>query len=517
VIQGADSVKLRTVGEWSLEAERDYAAPYADVFLDAQLTSPSGRQVTMPGFYDGDSTWRIRFNPDEVGQWRMKTVTRLADPGLNQETTFTVSPNESRGFVKTTPGKNWGFAYENGEPIFVFGDTFYNAFGMAYNDIDVVPFLERRAAQGFNMVRIRFPVSYFHPPRGYNLWQTKRLFPWGGSEQMPRFDQINLDYFRVADRIIEGWGFEFPFNSRNIFTAEWEELWLRYLIARYDAYPSTWFWTPLNEYEYYPNGDWNYQPISDRFQMRVARWIKATAPHGHPVACHNGPRIPPFAERFQSDPAASDLILFQEWGTREEDNGWLAAGIEESIANAFNGWSGSGVLAEWGYERNQAFDNNLPHHEFCDEGHTRRGAWRGAMSGYGLITGFENSWGPWALLDVDQQPGIDYLLVLHKFFTEVVPFQQVRPVDDLLEPQEWAFGSTPSALASKSGDLAVVYLPTGGSVTLLRLPKDAETNWFDPRTGEIQPAFGDGTIFSAPTGGGERPDDWVLLVEGGAQ
>ena len=56
---------------------------------------------------------------------------------------------------------------------------------------------------------------------------------------------------------MEGWGFEFPFNHRTWFTAEWEELWLRYLIARYDAYNCVWFWTPLNEYEYYPNGDWH--------------------------------------------------------------------------------------------------------------------------------------------------------------------------------------------------------------------------------------------------------------------
>ena len=83
------------------------------------------------------------------------------------------------------------------------------------------------------------------------------------------FDRFNLDYFATVDRVVqlcedldigiemimEGWGFEFPFNHRALFTAEWEELWMRYLIARYDAYNCLYFWTPLNEYEYYPNGD----------------------------------------------------------------------------------------------------------------------------------------------------------------------------------------------------------------------------------------------------------------------
>ncbi len=224
---------------------------------------------------------------------------------------------------------------------------------------------------------------------------------------------------------MEGWGLEFPFNSRQIFLPEWEELWLRYLIARYDASPATWFWTPLNEYEYYPNGDWHYKPVADRWQLRISRWIKEHAPHGHPVAAHNGPRLPPFAERFRNDPSAVDLILFQEWGSRGEHDGWLAAGIEESIDASLAGWQGSAIFAEWGYERNPEFDLNVPSHEFCDADHTRRGAWRGAFRAMGLIHGFENSWGPWALLDQDQ-PGLEYLLLVRRFFTEIVPFAALR-------------------------------------------------------------------------------------------
>ena len=171
------------------------------------------------------------------------------------------------------------------------------------------------------------------------------MWAWGGSRSAPRFDLFNLDYFQSVDRIIrridklglgiemimEGWGFEFPFNHRAWFTAEWEELWLRYLIARYDAFNCVCFWTPLNEYEYYPNGDWHHKPAADRWALRISRWMKRTAPHGHIVSMHNGPRIPPFAERFRADPEAVDSIMFQEWGSRGRDDGWLAIGIEEAI------------------------------------------------------------------------------------------------------------------------------------------------------------------------------------------
>ena len=143
------------------------------------------------------------------------------------------------------------------------------------------------------------------------------------------FDRFNLDYFATVDRVVqlcedldigiemimEGWGFEFPFNHRALFTAEWEELWMRYLIARYDAYNCLYVWTPLNEYEYYPAGDLaSISPRPTAGRIRIARWIKATAPHGHVVAMHNGPRMPPFAERFRADPEAVDAIILSGLG-----------------------------------------------------------------------------------------------------------------------------------------------------------------------------------------------------------
>ncbi len=525
-----NSLPYRTVGEWTLVSDRAYASPFADVQVAASFTAPSGREARIPAFCDGEGTWRVRFNPGEVGQWSYRTVSRPVNPDLETEGTFEVTPRETRGFLRTTPEEHWGFAYEDGEPFFAFGDTVYHLFGMAFCGIDVEPFLRRRAEQGFNLLRVRLPVSPFHPPDGDSDWQTCRTWPWGGSEQAPRFDRFNLDYFRVVDDVVrladglglglemimEGWGFEFPFNSRQIFLPEWEELWLQYLIARYDAFGSTYFWTPLNEYEYYPNGDWNYKPVADRWQMRISRWIKAHAPHGHVVSAHNGPRLPPFAQRFAADPEAVDAIMFQEWGARDEAGGWLATGIEEAITAALGGWQGSAIFAEWGYERNPEFALKVPHHEFCDRDHTRRGAWRGAVQGLGIIHGFENSWGPWAVLGEDQ-PGLADLLQVRRFFTEVLPFFDLRPAPELVPGEGWEPGRRPLALANEDRTRAAVYLPTGGEV-VVDIPEDvaARARWFDPRSGELSAASGvanDGAAhFVAPGGGGERPWDWVLVM-----
>jgi hypothetical protein len=524
-MNGPARLRQRTVGEWSLTSSRGYASPFADVLVEGVFTAPDGRILTMPGFYDGEGTWKVRFNPDSAGEWRVELHSRPANPELVGHANFAVEPNRSRGFLKVTPGRHWGFAFENGEPFLAIGDTTYDLFGMDYCGGDVAGFIARRRQQGHNLFRVRLTNSEFHPPDGDFAWQNKPMWPWGGSRSAPRFDRFNLDWFRSIDRtvaaieahgdlglemIMEAWGFEFPFNHRAWFTAEWEELWLRYLFARYDAYRCVYFWTPLNEYEYYPNGDWNYKVAADRWALRIGRWYKTLSPHQHISSVHNGPRLPPFAERFRADPEAIDAVMFQEWGARDKENSWLATGIEESIERAFAGWTGSVVFAEWGYERNPTHPLKLPGHEFCFREHTRRSAWRGVTQALGIINGQENSWGPWMELDTDL-PGVADIVVLKDFFTSEVPFHTLRKAKELVSG-EFAPGHRPLALASADGRDAVVYFPAGGSASIAFTGGTAR--WFDPRSGAYSDASAKDGRFSAPAGADAdgHPLDSVLVI-----
>ena len=529
----------RTMGEWTLQSHYPYKNAFGDVVVDGIFTTPTGKVVTIPGFYDGKHTWRIRFNPDEVGRWQFRTSARPHDAELIQEGEFEVQASEERGFLKATPGQGWGFHYESGEPVFIFGDTVYELFGMAHCDTHVLPFLQRRASQGFNLLRVRLHTSAFQsvgdppvPPEDFKSWHTRTTWPWGGTEQSPRFDHFNLEYFHTVDQVVsqanalgiglemimEAWGNEFPFNNRQVFVPEWEEFWMRYLIARYDAFPNVYIWTLMNEYEYYPNGDWHYKPVSDRWAIRMARWVKGIAQHGHVIAIHNGPREPSFADRLQLDPTAVDAIMFQEWGTRDADLGWLAAGMEAQFERSLKGWGGSAVSSEWGYERNPDLPPLAPHHDYCDVDHTRRGAWRSAFCALGIINGFENSWGIFPLQDEDQAGVADLLHVRH-FFTTMVPFHQMQPAPQIVVNGNNAFGHEPRALATDDQSIVAVYLPTGGNVELTLADKAYQAQWFDPRTGEMTDAATITTeknghaLFGAPAGGGERPWDWVLVLK----
>lgn len=261
-------VERRDVLELEFTSDTKYDNPFIDVVVDCTFTAPSKKMYIIPGFYDGENTWKIRFSPNETGWWSYKTLANLNYSSLITEGRFEVAEPDKpiRGFLKTCPGKYWGLQYESGEPCFILGDTMYNIFGVAYCDLNVEGVLKRRAQQGFNLIRARLQVSPYHPPEGYSDWQTRSTWPWQGSPQKPVFDRFNLEYFKTVDKvmrlaadlgigfemIMEAWGFEYPFNQRNVFVPEYEELWMRYLVARYDAFSSVYMWTLMNEYEYYP-------------------------------------------------------------------------------------------------------------------------------------------------------------------------------------------------------------------------------------------------------------------------
>jgi Protein of unknown function (DUF4038)/Domain of unknown function (DUF5060) len=525
VIASPTRLSRREVGEWAIRSLTDRGNPFVDVTVTATFGAPDGRQFTIPAFFDGEQTWRARFSPDQPGEWSWSVEATPTDPHLAANGTFHVSPSDSAGMVTVTPDRNWGLSFEDGSPALVFGDTVYNLFAMAHCGYDVDGFLRRRAEQGFTLLRVRIPVSPFHPTRAYSRWQNRRCFAWEGVEQHPLFDRFNLEWFATVDSVVqrcqelglglemimEAWGFEFPFNARSVFTPEWEDLWLRYLVARYDAYPCVWIWTPLNEYENYPHGKPIWSHEADRWLLRVSALIDDAGCHHHIVAAHNGPTMPPFARRFAAAPERVPLIMFQEWGTFDEQDGWLTAGIEESMQRSFEGWTGARVLAEWGYERNPEFELDVPWHEHMGVEHTRRGAWRAVFQASGLVHGFENTWGPWCVLDTDQA-GMQDLLVVRRFLTEVdaTRLDVVTGIFGAAETDPEP-GRRVRVLASSDRSLVAAYLPVGGRLTVPGELCDHRLEWFDPRTGERAPGLRDGAGTAVPPTSDEPRDDWVAL------
>ncbi|MFQ6096923.1 MAG: DUF5060 domain-containing protein, partial [Armatimonadota bacterium] len=187
--------------ELELTAEHTYRNPFTDVSVRATFTSPTGKEATIAGFHDGGQTWRVRFRPQEAGEWGYRVASEPADPGLSAEGMVRAVPVERPRLLRCTPGENWGFTYSDGEPYFALGETFYNLFGAAFCGVDVDTLLRRRAEQGFNFFRCRLSVSPQHPGTPPNQWETRSTWPWGGTREQPQLDRLNVERYPLLSRI----------------------------------------------------------------------------------------------------------------------------------------------------------------------------------------------------------------------------------------------------------------------------------------------------------------------------
>lgn len=245
------------------------------------------RSVTVPGFYDGDGVYRVRFMPDTEGEWRYET--HSSDPALAGKTgEFACIPPEpasgNHGMVAVR--NRFHFAYADGTPYFPFGTTCYawthQPPAMQAETLDTL------RASGFNKIRMGvFPKHYIYN-ENEPLFHVYARLPDGSFD----FDTPNPAAFRhfenqvrelmklgiEADVIIfhpyDRWGY-------CAMTAEQDMRYIRYLAARLGAYRNVW-WSMANEYDFLldvkPTAHWD----------RCFKTLEEADPYRHLKSIHNG-------------------------------------------------------------------------------------------------------------------------------------------------------------------------------------------------------------------------------------
>ena len=146
------------VGKWevfelTLTANSTYTNPYTDVTLTATFTSPTNNTIVMPGFWDGEQTWKVRMAPNEIGIWSYVTTSTPTDSGLETSSTFECIASNKRGFIEVDPSDPYKFQYADGTPFFWMGETSWHLFSDHIDyDTEFRPYIDRRASQHFNNV-----------------------------------------------------------------------------------------------------------------------------------------------------------------------------------------------------------------------------------------------------------------------------------------------------------------------------------------------------------------------------
>jgi hypothetical protein len=243
------SVERWGVYEIVLDGPRE-GNPFIDVALVATFES-AGRQLRVPGFYDGEGVYRIRFSPPEIGtwQWRVESNAPAMD-GRSGSFAATAPIRGNRGPVRVTKD-GYHFAYADGTPFRQSGTTCYS--WALQSDAKCAETLKTLAGAPFNKMRMLvFPNvasvatnPFVRTGDGPRDWDPTRFDPAyfrRYEDRIQRLGALGIE----ADVILFH-----PYDEKrgyNDMTRADDERYLRYVVARWGAYRNVW-WSMANEYD----------------------------------------------------------------------------------------------------------------------------------------------------------------------------------------------------------------------------------------------------------------------------
>ncbi|MFD2334124.1 DUF4038 domain-containing protein [Cohnella sp. GCM10020058] len=156
----------------TLHSSKSYSNPYLDVDISATFTGPGGISLTIPGFWDGGDTWKIRFAPTVTGTWTfMTTASDPTDTGLHGQTGTVVSQPYSgslsiykHGFLKSDSSNRY-LTFNDGTPFYWLADTHWMGLSFrerwsASNDSrwssQYKAMVDQRVKQGYSVYQMNF-------------------------------------------------------------------------------------------------------------------------------------------------------------------------------------------------------------------------------------------------------------------------------------------------------------------------------------------------------------------------
>jgi hypothetical protein len=292
------------VFEFSCRGKED-GNPFTDYAIQGVFTSRSETTVA-DGFYDGNGEYRVRFMPSFAESYRFEIHGSFSDTIYHGNFEAAAAKNNNHGPVHVA--NTFHFAYEDGSPYYPVGTTCY--VWELQSDALQRQTLETLKNSPFNKVRFCvFPKHYDYnlkEPCSYpyigkpmdNSVLTKENFlqytcgidtgvPGGNEWDFKRFNVQHFQHIEKciaalrdlgieADLIImhpyDRWGF-------SMMDAECDDLYWRYVIARFAAYRNVW-WALANEYDLMPQ-----KKISD--WERYASILCEKDPYRHLRSIHN--------------------------------------------------------------------------------------------------------------------------------------------------------------------------------------------------------------------------------------
>jgi len=476
---GAPSVGMWDRFETTVSNEKAYADPYGDVSLDVTYTAPDGRTIDFWGFYDGGSTWRIRFMPDLAGEWNY--VARFSDGAPGASGSFECAPSDLPGLISVYEKNPIWFGYKNGGAVqlrsFHVGDRFFAA---NWSPDKREAFLDWLGDNDYNMLSIASHYLNREVEGRGQGWETPDLWPLDAREYQ-RMESI-LDELENRRILVYPFAGFFGKNSDYPRDPAEQEKYVRYTLARLGPYWNLFFNVAGPE----PNLRETWMDYAD--VVRLGKLIRRLDVFGHMISVHN---------QTGDDPYVS--------------SSWTSYGILQGPKTVNRQRLSLGHLrnhhrAKPLYSQETLWTGNKYHREPYTNVDLRKNTYVLTMSAaalnYGDMNG-DSSSGFSGTMDLSErfQDRHDIVRKVWDFF-ETIPFHEMSPRQDLVDN-----GYCLAAPARRY----LVYLERPGTVNVAVVESVYDAKWINAQdTSDVRSAgtTSDGGGLTSPTGG----DDWLLYL-----
>jgi spore germination protein YaaH len=287
-----------------VDVQAQYDNPYdaRQVSLDGLFTAPDGSEWRVPGFWDGDGSWRLRFTPSQEGEWRYALTAQDAN-GASQpaEGAFQVTASDRHGWLQVGSWADPAYSprylvYHDGTPFYGVGHA--DALNILLDGFHLergVGLFEDMQAAGENYV-VWWPFYVMSPVNNsYDDYAVQNLKVIDTIVRSAEQRGIHLvftvwDHPQLRDNT-HSWGdgrwaaangFRKLGDIDSFFTDDeawaWQENLYRYLIARWGYSPAIGLWQTVSEI----NGT-NAYAQTDAWHERVNAYFMANDPYRHPT------------------------------------------------------------------------------------------------------------------------------------------------------------------------------------------------------------------------------------------
>jgi len=291
---------------WELEVKNNAACndPCCDVILNVKLSTSNGRVLNHAGFSDGKNAWKIRFSPDEYGEWAYKywfcddgKKTPGKFGGITSDKPVRVQKNAINPFWlgQGRQSKTWFKSFQAGDIFFAIN---WNKPEKLNDGNARTLFLDWVVKNGYNVPSIASCFTNRNQTGHEKEWDTSKIWPVDPTE----YQKAEVIMNQLKNRGIAVFPFASIFGPHGEWPVNWDDqqFYISYFLTYFGHYPNLIVNIAGPEPFWAERGCKNAMLMNDI--KRIGNLIDTVDVYNHVIAVHNQTRASQYVCPFIDEP-----------------------------------------------------------------------------------------------------------------------------------------------------------------------------------------------------------------------